>query len=168
MFGEELPSTPDAVRDAVARRHPPGTSYGELVSRLGAEGFPMGQKGREDGRWTYTVAAPKLMASRWGMVQEVRVRFTEGVGPDAVTLGEARRFPNRKCLRRAPPSAACRGCPRGGRGLAPRQRLYGSGEVDRLGRAVHGPARAAGGASRRRSRPVRCWCAGSKAAGSRP
>ena len=113
MFGDEVPSSPEAIREAVARRIPLGTSYAEVVERMAAEGFLMGQKERRDGRWVYTVSGPRLMTSRWGMVQDVRVRLTEEGGPEAVTVGQAQRLPESEMLEACPTLRRLPGMPRG-------------------------------------------------------
>ena len=112
IFGEEVPSTPEAIREAIARRVPPGTPHAEVVDRMAAEGFFVGQKDRRDGRWVYTFSGPRLMTSRWGMVQDVRVRLTEEGGPEAATVGEVQRLPESKMLESCPALRRLPGMPR--------------------------------------------------------
>lgn len=65
LFGEEVAADPEAIRQAVARRCPPGTSPAQVQARLAADGLPVTGTERRDGRRFFTYSGPMLSTSRW-------------------------------------------------------------------------------------------------------
>jgi len=112
LFGEEVPSTPEAIRAAFDRRIPKEAAYPEVYQELAAAGFPVGLKDRRDKQWGYTVSAPLLMLSRWGMVQEIRVRVAENAGASEVDILPAKRLPESAILEACPDLRRLPGMPR--------------------------------------------------------
>ena len=112
LFGAEVPANPEAIKAAFARRVPAGTSYADILERLNADGFVMGNKERQNKKWVYTVSASVLMPSRWGMVQGLRIRLTEDGGPEEVWLDQIKRLPESAMLEACPNLRRLPGMPR--------------------------------------------------------
>ncbi len=112
LFGTEVPANAEAIKAAFARRVPAGTSYSDVLERLNADGFLMGYKERQNRKWVYTVTASVLMPSRWGMIQNLRIRLTEDGGPEEVWLGEIKRLPESAMLESCPNLRSLPGMPR--------------------------------------------------------